>query len=165
MPAAAAAALVAATATITYTVARHSTGTPAQTVASNAAQPEQLAQPTPRVQPETVYVPVVAGASGASVKNASATREVEAVARQTERLYGREIDELENVIRVRRNDLDPHTLAIIESNVKLIETAIAQTRAALAKDPASGFLLEKLNSALDTKVELLRTAAQLPARS
>jgi hypothetical protein len=33
----------------------------------------------------------------------------------------------------------------------------------LRRDPASGYLLQSLNDALDTKVQLLRTAAALPA--
>ena len=37
--------------------------------------------------------------------------------------------------------------------------------AALAKDPASGFLANQLNHSLEKKVELLRTAAMLPART
>jgi hypothetical protein len=33
------------------------------------------------------------------------------------------------------------------------------------KDPASRFLMQSLNEALDTKIQLLRTAAALPARA
>ena len=38
-------------------------------------------------------------------------------------------------------------------------------RAALAKDPASRFLMESLNNALENKLELMRTAAMLPSRT
>ena len=44
----------------------------------------------------------------------------------------------------------------------VIDSAIAQSRAALAKDPASGFLATELNRSLEKKVELLRTATLLP---
>ena len=47
----------------------------------------------------------------------------------------------------------------------MIEQAIFQSRQALAADPASGFLRDQLNKQLDRKVEVLRTAALLPARS
>jgi hypothetical protein len=47
----------------------------------------------------------------------------------------------------------------------VIDDAIAQCKLALAKDPASRFLMESLNNALENKVELLRTATMLPARS
>jgi hypothetical protein len=47
----------------------------------------------------------------------------------------------------------------------VIDDAISQCKAVLAKDPASRFLIESLNHALENKVELLRTAAMLPSRS
>jgi len=47
----------------------------------------------------------------------------------------------------------------------VIDDAIAQCKAALKKDPASRFLMESLNNAMDDKVQLLRTAAVLPAKS
>jgi hypothetical protein len=54
-------------------------------------------------------------------------------------------------------------VAIIERNLQIIDAAIAQSRAALARDPASQMLDQQLTHALDKKVELLRTAAMLPA--
>lgn len=79
--------------------------------------------------------------------------------------YDSEIARLRIVIRDRRSQLDPNTLAVIEKNMAVIDDAIAQCKAALRRDPASRFLMQSLNSALDTKVELLRTAASLPART
>lgn len=78
-------------------------------------------------------------------------------------VYGREIDMLQNIVSRRRTQLDSSTVAIIERNLKIIDAAIAQSRAALARDPASRMLDEQLTHALDKKVELLRTAAMLPA--
>jgi hypothetical protein len=54
---------------------------------------------------------------------------------------------------------------IIEKNLLVIDKAIAESRAALAKDPHSRFLNEQLTRVLDQKVGLLRTAALLPART
>jgi len=42
---------------------------------------------------------------------------------------------------------------------------VKQARAALARDPASGFLTGQLDAVLQKKVELLRTVALLPSRS
>lgn len=81
----------------------------------------------------------------------------------TEVVYDREIDMLQSIMRWRKADLDPATAAIIENNLRIIDAAIAQSRAALRRDPASSMLSEKLTHALDKKVELLRTAAMLPA--
>jgi len=79
--------------------------------------------------------------------------------------YSREIDRLRTIFARNRALLDPRTAAIIEANLKVIDDAIAQSKAALAQDPASRFLTDQLNSALDKKLELLRTAALLPNRT
>jgi hypothetical protein len=78
-------------------------------------------------------------------------------------VYGREIDMLQRIVSQRRTQLDSSTVAIIERNLKIIDAAIEQSRAALATDPASRMLDQQLTHALDKKVELLRTAAMLPA--
>ena len=78
-------------------------------------------------------------------------------------VYGREIDMLQRIVSQRRTQLDSSTVAIIERNLKIIDAAIEQSRAALAGDPASRMLDQQLTHALDKKVELLRTAAMLPA--
>jgi hypothetical protein len=82
-----------------------------------------------------------------------------------EQVYSSEIARLRTIVERRRAQLDPVTISVIERNLKVIDDAIAQCRLALAKDPASRFLMESLNNALETKVELLRTATMLPARS
>ena len=78
-------------------------------------------------------------------------------------MYGKEIDMLQLIVSKRRTQLDSSTVAIIEKNLQIIDAAIAQSRAALARDPASHMLDQQLTHALDKKVELLRTAAMLPA--
>lgn len=82
-----------------------------------------------------------------------------------EPVYDREIVKLRAIVRERRTQLDPATVAVLEQSIAVIDSAIAQSRAALAKDPASGFLVTRLNHSLEKKVELLRTAASLPART
>ena len=79
--------------------------------------------------------------------------------------YSREIDRLRTIFARNRSQLDPRTAAIIEANLKVIDDAIAQSKAALAQDPASRFLNNQLNSALGKKLELLQTAALLPNRT
>jgi hypothetical protein len=59
-----------------------------------------------------------------------------------------------------RSRLDPATVAILERNLVVIDSSIAQCRAALQKDPSSSFLIQSLTSAYRTKVRLLRVAAQ-----
>lgn len=78
-------------------------------------------------------------------------------------VYGKEIEMLQNIVSRRRAQLDSSTVAIIEKNLQIIDAAIEQSRRALARDPASHMLDQQLTHALDKKVELLRTAAMLPA--
>lgn len=79
--------------------------------------------------------------------------------------YVGEIGKLQDILQTRRNDLDSATIAVLEKNLKLIDQAISESKAALAADPASTFLAGRLNHAYDTKLELLRSAAMLPSRS
>jgi hypothetical protein len=80
-------------------------------------------------------------------------------------VFAGEITKLRRIVRERRSQLDPKTVAVLEQSIAVIDSAIAQSRAALAKDPASGFLATQLNHSLEKKVELLRTAALLPSRT
>jgi hypothetical protein len=89
----------------------------------------------------------------------------ESVMRETKPMYDREIEKLRQIVKTRRAQLDPKTITVLEQSIAVIDSAIAQSRAALAKDPASGFLATQLNHSLEKKVELLRTAAMLPART
>jgi hypothetical protein len=77
-------------------------------------------------------------------------------------VYGKEIEMLQNIVKQRKTQLDSSTVAVIQRNLEIIDAAIAQSRAALARDPASHMLNQQLTHALDKKVELLRTAAMLP---
>ncbi len=65
----------------------------------------------------------------------------------------------------RRPQLDSATVAVVEHNLAVIDEASAQCTQALSHDPGSRYLLESLRGELDTKVQLLRTAAALPSRS
>lgn len=169
--AAIAAALVAVTAGVTYELTKNSaTGTGTKNVAvatpvtkpvvapppltpdapprdSIQRSPDGLATPpSPPSQPSGSNMQPVVNAPGAVTSS-------------------REIDRLRTIFLRNRSQLDPRTAAIIETNLKVIDDAIAQSKAALAQDPASRFLSNQLNSALDKKLELLRTAALLPSRT
>jgi len=79
--------------------------------------------------------------------------------------YDQEITQLHKIVAERQDQLDPRTVAEIERNLAVIDSAIAESRRALRKDPKSAFLADQLDHALDNKMELLRTAALLPART
>ena len=73
--------------------------------------------------------------------------------------YDREITRLRTILDSGRARLDPATVALLERNLRVIDTAIVQCQRALARDPASSFLIESLNTAYQTKVKVLRIAA------
>jgi len=167
--AAIAAALVAVTAGVTYkwTVA-HTGGASDTALISNrpAVTPTTSTPPgTDSARPALVApTPDGAAPAGAQAPNGLETNVANQLPSETNS-YSREIDRLRTIFARNRAQLDPRTTAIIEANLKLIDEAIAQSKAALAQDPASRFLNNQLNSALDKKLELLRTAALLPNRT
>ena len=116
------------------------------------------------------------GRSVAVPTNVAATERVTATARgnsmipianrpTAEQTFDREIAELHNIVRDRRADLDSTTIAVIEKNLIVIDNAIAESKAALAKNPASAFLADRLNHAYDSKLQVLRDVAKMSARS
>lgn len=76
--------------------------------------------------------------------------------------YERAIRDLEAVLAARRGDLDSATVEAVESSLFVIDQAIAQARAAVARDPNNLYLNGHLRSTLDRKLDLLRRAAMLP---
>ena len=117
-------------------------------------------------------VPVESGARNPGMPTAPTAQpattnagEVQTVLASLTADYDREIAKLRALIEERRNQLDPVTVGIIEKNLKVIDTAIDDSKKAIARDPASRFLIESLNQSLQTKVELMRTAALLPTRT
>lgn len=80
-----------------------------------------------------------------------------------ERTYVRATDELLVALRRERGDLSPATVALIEDNLRVIDHAIRESRAALARDPGNDELTRMLESAYEQKLELLRQATRLAA--
>ena len=79
-------------------------------------------------------------------------------------VYDREISRLRAIVDSGRHRLEPATAALLDRNLRIIDTAIEQCNEALTRDPASTFLLEALNNAYQTKVKLLRIAAAAASR-
>lgn len=73
--------------------------------------------------------------------------------------WGEAIDEMEQEFEARRAQLDPGTVRIVEENLRIIDDAIAEARAALARDPANGYLYRHLDKTMTKKLDLLRRAA------
>lgn len=73
--------------------------------------------------------------------------------------YGQAVVDLEEILEVGKDVLDPETVRILEENLRTIDAAIAEAQAALAQDPGSRVLGRFLAENLRRKIELLRRAA------
>jgi hypothetical protein len=169
----AAAGLVAITAGVTYRLTTRAVA--ASRVATNAA-------PAPIIIHDTVPAATLASTSSTPSPSLSARRDSTSASPAAggaaapvpaarlaandlspERTYDVEIARLRAIVDKRRASLDTGTVRVVDQNLLIIDAAIAQCRAALAKDPASRFLIQSLNDALDDKVQLLRTVTMLPS--
>jgi hypothetical protein len=162
---AAAAGLVAVTASVTYYATTRVDPEPTTAAANPAVvrtpdttQPEQTSEPTVEVAsgPERSTAQRAARPFAGSPTPSDVTQGAE---------YSRDVAQLRAIVTQRRSDLDSSTIAVLEKNLELIDRAIAESRAALQRDPASEFLADQLARAMTKKVAILRTAALLPARS
>lgn len=163
--AAVAAALVVVTAGVTYTLTaagRSTADRPVAVVSPDSGRDSSKSGPATSQQMVAVVdsMPKTDRRDSISPEQPKAQNVVSSTATSS-----REIDRLRAMFVRNRGLMDPRTAAIIEANLKVIDDAIAQSKAALAQDPASRFLNNQLNTALDKKLELLRTAAQLPSRT
>ena len=168
---AAAVVLMAATAGVTYTVATRSGGTDATVAAAGPAAPDSA----PVSAPVATGLPADGGGratvaaappSAASGAQRSSTRTVAATAAPAaEATYDREIAQMRRLLDARSGSLDDSTVAVLRRNLGIIDAAIRESRAALARDPASRLLNEQLTDALDQKLALMRTAVILTSRT
>lgn len=81
--------------------------------------------------------------------------------RPAEQEYEKAISDLEIVLQTQRARMAPQTAATLEANLRIIDQAIAESRAALAADPNSAELTHMLSDAYDTKLDVLRQAVSL----
>ncbi len=181
-PAVAAAALVVATSGVTYVATRQSFeqragvngGAVRMTPQLAVASPPPAAGITagassviPLATPDRVAETTASSRGSSLPAQYRASRASFAASRPpvtaSELAFAGEIAQLQHVLVVRRSQLDPETVKVVEDNLAVIDIAVSRARAALANDPASGFLTRQLDAALQKKIELLRTVALLPA--
>jgi putative zinc finger protein len=154
--------LVAVTAGTTYMITARSSARVATgpVVASTTTQNHDAMTPAAAAAAPSLSPSLSPASVPATVTNVSRKKEMNAT-----RVYDREISLLDSLVHTRRESLDPKTVQVIEQNLKIIDRAIAESRAALAKDPRSPLLANQLDNVLGSKVELLRTIAFLPTQS
>lgn len=78
--------------------------------------------------------------------------------------YDGAVADLEQVLAEGRGRLDTATVRVVEQNLKVIDRAIAEARAAIAADPANAYLNGQVAANMRRKLDLLRrTAAAIEA--
>ncbi len=109
----------------------------------------------------------IAGAALLAEPTPAPTVQVLAPAAEQEPDWQAEMDEATTALAARldqrRDELDPETLALVEQNLALIDAAIAETAKALETHPDDQRLAVVLRDVLARQVQLLETAARLPA--
>ena len=68
-------------------------------------------------------------------------------------------------LRATRGNLSPETIATVDANLRIIDEAIAESRAALRADPSNARIPLLLSGVYRKKVELLQHAVRLSART
>jgi hypothetical protein len=82
-----------------------------------------------------------------------------------ERGYARSVDALWRTLDERRDSLAPSTVATVERSLRIADSAIAEARSALERDPANRVLAELFVSNYERKIDLLRRATELAPRT
>jgi anti-sigma factor RsiW len=73
--------------------------------------------------------------------------------------YDAAVSDLERVLQEQRQRLNPRTVLVLERNLRIIDEAVREARAALADDPANPLLNAQLADVRRRKLQLLRKAA------
>jgi hypothetical protein len=79
--------------------------------------------------------------------------------------YARSVETLRRTLDERRDSLAPSTVATVERSLRIADSAIAEAREALARDPSNRVLVELFASNYERKIDLLRRATELAPRT
>lgn len=85
--------------------------------------------------------------------------------REAEAEYVRTAADLQAVLDARREQLAPETVQVLEENLRIMDGAIREARAALEADPASTELPHVLSSTYQEKINVLERAVRLSAQT
>ena len=79
--------------------------------------------------------------------------------------YDRVVADLTRQLNQQADELEPETVATIQANLEIIDSAILEINEALARDPDNDYLSAYLARAMRKKVDVLRQASLVRARS
>ena len=105
--------------------------------------------------------PVLAAEKANAPMSAGGPPTALAAFRPAEQEYERAISDLQVLLETQRGTLAPQTVATLETNLKVIDKAIQESRAALAADPNSAELARMLSQSYDAKLGVLKRAISL----
>ncbi|HEX2091195.1 MAG TPA: zf-HC2 domain-containing protein [Longimicrobiaceae bacterium] len=94
-----------------------------------------------------------------------AVRGVPVELRRAEGEYARATVELEAALRAQRGQLAPGTVQVLEESLRIIDRAIGDARAALARDPANAEISHALDATYREKIDVLERAVRLAAQT
>lgn len=75
--------------------------------------------------------------------------------------YEPAMSDLESAYELRRGELDPEMVMVVERNLAIIDSAIREAGQALEADPSSGFLHSHLAATMRQRMDLLRQVARI----
>lgn len=84
---------------------------------------------------------------------------------EADRQYQSAVADLERILAEGRDRLDTATVRVVEESLRKIDAAIAEARAAIARDSSNAFLGRSLAANLRRKLTLLRAIADALART
>jgi hypothetical protein len=105
--------------------------------------------------------PVAAGASGGAGRADRATPVAPAVFARLDAGYERAARDLAATLDAERGSLAPETIAKVEASLRVVDSAIAEGRAALERDPGNQTVVQLLAVSYRQKLDVLRRATEL----
>lgn len=84
---------------------------------------------------------------------------------QTENEFNRTIEELKQAVDTQRGQLSPETIRTVDRSLAVVDSAIAEARAALLADPNNQMLVDLLSATYQRKLDLLRRTSELGSRT
>ena len=108
---------------------------------------------------------VEAVAPAASPGAAQVQSELPARLASAEQGYLRSTETLRRKLEERRDSLAPSTVATVERSLRIADSAIAEARAALERDPSNAVLATLFTSNYERKIDVLRRATELAPKT
>ena len=85
--------------------------------------------------------------------------------RETENEFNRTFEELQLAVETQRGQLRPETIRTVDRSMAVVDSAIAEARAALLADPNNQMLVDLLSASYQRKLDLLRRTSELGSRT